>query len=235
MTRANVRTVKHAPKSSQRQRAKPLPVAERREQLLSVARRLIQEGGGISALTMSALSERSGASKPVVYEHWKNSEAVAVALLEDYFETMIDRVDARTKDAQTLDEYLSIAIDTQFEFHREDKLVVRSITNGHSSGNRLNAVYLKVKRSSVETLQELLQQQGASPETSKAAGYILSEMISSAVFEFAVLPNAESEKNTLKQMVVGAVHAIVVGAGTKPMTPAKTLELSKQYKRSKKK
>ena len=141
-------------------RMKPMPRAERREQLLRIARKIIQRGG-IGALTMSALAEESGASKPVVYEHFDNSESVAIALLDIYFATMIDMVDARTSAAETLDEYLSIAIDTQFEFHQKDKLVVRNITNGHSSGNRLNAAFLRLKENSVETLQELLQQQGA--------------------------------------------------------------------------
>jgi AcrR family transcriptional regulator len=213
------------------QRAKPMPRAQRREQLLGVARRIIQQDG-IGALTMSSLAEQSGASKPVVYEHFENAEAVAVALLESYFETMIEMVTARTSEAETLDEYLSIAIDAQFEFHRNNRLVVRSITNGHASGDRLNSVYLQLMDSSVETLQELVRQQGASPETSAAAGYVLCEMIANAVYEFAMHKDAETARETLKSMVIGAVHAIVPDAKARPVTPAGIIAKARAFKQS---
>lgn len=208
-----------------------MPRAERRAQLLHVARKIIQRGG-IGALTMSALAEESGAAKPIVYEHFDNSESVAIALLENYFETMIDLVDARTGKAETLDEYLAIAIDAQFEFHEKDKLVVRSITNGHSSGSRLNATYLKLKESSVDTLQDLVRQQGAPQDASAAAGFVLWEMISSSVYEFAGRPGAEQAKEALKRMVIGAVNAIAPGRGTRPVTPARILATSRTLKQS---
>jgi AcrR family transcriptional regulator len=208
-----------------------MPRAERREQLLRVARKIILRNG-IGALTMSALAEESGASKPVVYEHFDNSESVAIALLDAYFATMIDLVDNRARHAETLDEYLSIAIDTQFEFHKKDKLVVRSITNGHSSGNRLNAAYLRLKENSVETLQELVRQQGAPEEATRTAGFLIWEMMSSGVYEFAGSPNAESAREALKRMVIGAVHAIAPTAGIRPVTPEKILETSRALKAS---
>lgn len=231
MTEARSRAARERAPNGRAKRARPMPRHERREQLLNVARRLVQHGG-IGALSMSALAEESGASKPVVYEHFENSEAVAIALLENYFATAIDLVDQRASAAETLDEYLSIAIDTQFEFHRQDGLVVRSITNGHSSGERLNAAYLKVKKNSVETLQELVRQQGATAESSKAAGHILWEMISSTVFEFAGRSEAQVARDALKRMVIGAVHAIIPGRGKRPATPAGILAASRAIKRS---
>jgi len=212
-------------------RAKPMPRAKRREQLLDVARRIIQRGG-IGSLTMSALAEESGAAKPVVYEHFENAESVAVALLETYFETMIELVASRTSEAESLDEYLSIAIDTQFEFHRKDRLVVRGITNGHSSGDRLNATYLKVRENSLETLQELVRQQGASAEDAAAAGFVLWELIASSVFEFAMKPNAGKYRDAVKRMALGAVHAIVPETGRKPVTPEKILATARAFKQS---
>jgi len=213
-------------------RAKPMPRKQRRAQLLGVARRIVHDGG-IGALTMSGLAEQSGASKPVVYEHFQNSEAVAVALLEDYFRTMIELVANRAKKAETLEEYLSIAVDAQFEFHTTDRLVVRSITNGHSSSERVNAIYRDMRDHSVETLQELLSQQGASDAESETAGYLLWEMISSAVFEFAMAPNADAKADTLKKMLIGAVHAVVPEAKARPVTPAKILEAARAMRQPK--
>jgi len=231
MTEATMQHERRDARQAGPKRAKPMPRAERRKQLLGVARRIIQRGG-IGALTMSALAEKSGASKPVVYEHFDNSESVAIALLEDYFETMVDLVDSRTGEAETLDEYLSIVIDTQFEFHRKDKLVVRSITNGHSSSDRLNAVYLKLMENSVETLQELVRQQGASPEASAVAGHVLYEMITNATYEFAGHTGDEGARETLKRMVLGAVHSLVTGKAAKPVTPTKIIAASRALRQS---
>jgi len=208
-----------------------MPRAERRRQLLEVARGIVQKGG-IGALTMSALADESGASKPVVYEHFDNAESVAIALLETYFETMIELVTARAANAETLDEYLSIAIDAQFEFHRADRLVVRGITNGHSSGERLNAVFLKMRDSSVETLRELVEQQGASPEAAAVAGSALWEMISNSVYEFATSKQADEARETLKRMVIGAVHAVAPDAKRRPVTPAVILARARELKQS---
>lgn len=210
-------------------RAKPMPRAKRHEQLLQVARRIIRQGG-IGALTMSALAEESGASKPVVYEHFDNAESVAIALLETYFHTMIELVDLHTREAQTLDEYLAIAIDTQFEFHRKDELLVRSITNGHASGERLNAAYLNVRAVTLETLRDLVMQQGGALEESEVAAHVLWEMITSSVDEFAGRADAENAKEVLKRMVSGVIHAIVPGGGMKPLTPTRILGLVRPRK-----
>ena len=62
---------------------RPMPKAERRVQLLKIAYDMIDQDG-IGALTMAGLAERSGAAKPVVYEHFSNSQEVIFCLLDDY-------------------------------------------------------------------------------------------------------------------------------------------------------
>ncbi len=66
------------------QRAKVMPRAERRKALLLAARCIVRERGA-AALTMQGLADAAGVSKPVVYTHFKNGDAVAIALLDDYF------------------------------------------------------------------------------------------------------------------------------------------------------
>ncbi len=53
--------------------------ADRRVQLLDLARELLISGG-LDALTMDALAFRAGVGKPVVYRHFENRDAVLVAL-----------------------------------------------------------------------------------------------------------------------------------------------------------
>lgn len=208
-----------------------MPRHKRRAQLLESARSLL-ESGGLGALTMESLARQAGVSKPVVYEHFSNSESVAIAILEDFYETIIDLVDLRTRDAQSLDEYLSIAIDTQFEFQAMGYRAVRCITNGHSSSERLNTVYLEQRLGARETFAALVRQQGASNSVAHVAGYALAEMVSSAVFEFGADADSQTAKETVKRMLVGAVAAIIPAGKTKPRTPEHILEAARKLRDS---
>jgi AcrR family transcriptional regulator len=211
-------------------RAKSMPRGERRKQLLSVAKKIIADGG-IGALTMSKIALQAGVSKPVVYEHFPNSESVAIALLNDYFEQIVELVDSSTKNAETLSEYLSIAIDAQFKFHDSDTLSIRGITNGHSSSEELNKTYHQMRRITLNTFQELLLQQGVAQPAAKAGGLLLAELMASGVLEFATWRNNVTAKETLKRMMIGAIDSIAPAAGAKPTTPAKALARSRRLKR----
>ena len=54
---------------------------ERRRQLLDVAESLL-EGGGSDALRMDTLASAAGVTRPVVYSHFDNRDALIIALLE---------------------------------------------------------------------------------------------------------------------------------------------------------
>lgn len=54
---------------------------ERRRQLLDVAESLL-EGSGSDALRMDSLASAAGVTRPVVYSHFDNREALIIALLE---------------------------------------------------------------------------------------------------------------------------------------------------------
>jgi AcrR family transcriptional regulator len=67
---------------------------QRRRQVLDVAAKIVAEGGAAD-LTMERLAKEAGVTKPIVYDHFENSNAVLAALLEEGFtdaETEIDHV-----------------------------------------------------------------------------------------------------------------------------------------------
>lgn len=55
---------------------------ERREQLLAVARSII-DTGGVDTLTLGRLAEQAGITKPVVYDHFASRSALLVALYRE--------------------------------------------------------------------------------------------------------------------------------------------------------
>ena len=222
--------IKPARSGGAAQRAKAMPRAERRKQLLAVARKIVAKDG-IGALTMAALAERAGVSKPVVYENFDNSESVAIALLDEYFETAVEAVDTAARDAVTLGEYLSRAVDAEFDINAGDTLFARAITNGYSSSERLNKAYRKLRKITLETFQDLLAQQGVEKPVAATAGFVLAEMMTSTVFEYASKRNNLIARETLKAMLNGAVSAIVPLQKERPQTPAKTLATYRRLKK----
>ena len=218
------------PESGARKRAKAMPRAQRRDQLLAAASRIVAEGG-IGALTMEALAEAAGVSKPVVYEHWDNSESVAVALLDAYFKAAVEAVDTAARDAATLGEYLSLAVDAQFEFHKHDRLSPWGITNGYSSSERLNKAYRQLRKITLETFEDLLVQQGIDQQLAASAGFVLAAMMNSTVYEYGPREDNQVAKEALKSMMNGALSAIVPLQEARPRTPERTLATYNRLKK----
>lgn len=56
--------------------------ADRRQQLLDVARTLIEEQGA-DAVTLALVAEKAGVSKPMAYDHFETRTGLLLALLDD--------------------------------------------------------------------------------------------------------------------------------------------------------
>lgn len=200
-----------------------MPKAERRAQLLTTAREIIQSGG-IGALTMSALAEKSGASKPVVYEHFENSESVAIELLNEFYKNIIELSVERLVNPETIFDYFDIIVDLMFDYYYQERTLVRLITNGFSANSEVNAYYLEQQEHSHAVYKELLLQQGIPQKTAHVAAYALQEMIGSTVQEFAGADN-QLERDTLKRLVDGMIHGLVSERGTKPLPPRELFDI----------
>ena len=64
------------------ERPKRLSKADRRRQLLEVAKHLL-ETIGADELTLAVLAERAGVSKPIAYDHFESRSGLLIALLDD--------------------------------------------------------------------------------------------------------------------------------------------------------
>jgi AcrR family transcriptional regulator len=160
-----------------------MPSSERRTQLLKLAKDIVNSGG-IGALTMSALAERAGTAKPIVYSHFSNSEDVAVALLDEYFAEQARYVVSRLGDPADLRGYLRELVEALFAFHRTDHLSVRSITNGFSSTSKVNEAYMAHQLRTKEAFRELLSGHGILDPDLEVASYGLMTLIRETSFEF---------------------------------------------------
>lgn len=86
--------------------ADPLPArlgrAERREVLLDAAAALVGEGA-VEALSMEAVAERAGVSRPLVYKHFANRDELLGAVYRREAADLHDRLTAEVAAAGTLE------------------------------------------------------------------------------------------------------------------------------------
>lgn len=201
-----------------------MPKAERRVQLLRVAYDIIVQDG-IGALNMSVLAERSGAVKPIVYEHFENSQEVIFCIMDEYFKNLSTFVLERNTGAETIQEFLDKAIDAMFEFNKTRKFNIKLITNGFSAHDKSNNVYLEYNKRSVAFYKIMLEQQGVDSGKSEISGQILYEMMLGTVSEYALKRNADSAKAVLKQAVNGFLSTFAKPVGQTPIAPIEVLKL----------
>jgi len=199
-----------------------MPGAERRAQLLDIAREIIR-CDGVNALTMEALAEAAGITKPVVYRHFKNSEDVVIEILDEYRLGSIKAAIAVVEGSRTIHEYIDRIIDCLFDYVGENGAIIRSITNGFTSSSSVDAFFLSQQRRTHQVYSDLLLQQGVPEERVPLAAYALMEMINTTINEFAGKTDSAARK-TLKDMASATIRSLMHGKGKKPRTPAVLFE-----------
>lgn len=199
-----------------------LPSAARRAQLLDVARQIILDSG-ISALTMEALAETAGVTKPIVYRHFENSEDVTVAVLREYASRSIKFTIARVIRVTNLEDFFDKIIDALFDFIRDNGALSRSITSGFSSTPRIDACFQEMQNRALRIYDHLLREQGVPEQRTQIASYALMEMINSTILEFAPR-SGPGDRDVLKEMVRGTIRALVGPDSGRPHVPLHLLE-----------
>jgi len=114
-------------------------------------------------------------------------------------------------------------IDSLFDFIKEEGAVVRSITNGFSSSQNVDACFQDMQGRALRVYRHLLLEQGVPERKATLAAYALMEMINSTITEFAHKSN-EEDREMLKEMVRGALRVLIHGKSIKPHVPAHILE-----------
>ena len=198
-----------------------MPFTQRRKQLLDIARTIVLESG-VGRLTMAAIAEGSGVSRSVVYDHFNNVEAVAIALLCDHYQRATAFTVERIRDPDTIFDYFDILIDTMFDLHRRGMPLSRTITSGFPRNSDVTAFHAEHHKLVLDVYQELLQQQGISEARSRLAAHVLADMIDTAAIGFAA-NNKATDREALKMMVQGAISNLVRGGGVKPSVPVESL------------
>ena len=182
-----------------------LPYAERRAQLLTVARDIVAEGG-LAALTMAGLADRAAIAKPVVYTHFASSRHVAIALLDAHFAAINDLFTAQVSAALDLDVYLDAVVEAAFAFETVSETPIRKITSGASAGDDIDRVFHTHEARFRDHWRHLLVLLGMPWEHTSGPAVILAAMVAGALTNRLAGRDAD-DRRSLKTMLTAAIDA----------------------------
>lgn len=77
--------------------SKKLPRADRRIQLLEIAHTIVREEG-TDALTLGALADRAGVSKPIAYSHFETRAGLMIALYKEIMDRQVEALATALED-----------------------------------------------------------------------------------------------------------------------------------------
>jgi AcrR family transcriptional regulator len=190
-----------------------MTAAERRKQLLAVARDIVN-AEGMGALTMAGLSQRANIAKPVVYSHFTDRNAVAIALLDEHSKAVRAFFEARISTATTLKDYIASVVEASFAFEGASDTPIRKITNGFSAGDAVNQVFLREEAEFRRHWVRLLSLLNVPRDRAEIVAVVLSGMVNSALSAFADADDSALAKDTLTTLLLNALSAFMPGDPT---------------------
>jgi AcrR family transcriptional regulator len=108
---------------ARRQRAERLSAADRREQLLDVAAKILLDSG-FRALSMESVAERAGVSKGLGYAYFKNADDLAIALYDREVGEVYRRVEQAVERADSFEARIRASIRAYLNVGRERGAVI---------------------------------------------------------------------------------------------------------------
>lgn len=153
---------------------------DRREQLLSVATEVLRQGG-LSAVTMERVSEKANISKPVLYSHFPNRNALLLALIRNYWYATDTATKNRSAAAESFDDRLSAIVLGYFDVLAESGHALQTLILRNSHEPVLEEAR-RERDLRIETLWagEYESELGLSPEVSPAVAAIVRAAIAGA-------------------------------------------------------
>jgi len=167
-----------------------LPRAERRTQLMALAEELFL-AEGFRAVSMDDLAERSGVSKPVIYDHFGSKEGLFRAILEQHAAVLSASVTAAVAHAEGAEERFRAGAEAFFAWVGERGVTVHVVLDGVGSASGVDDQIRVLRRNQVTQtaaiLAETLRQGGVMVNPVIAAELVpVAEMLAGAYESLAL-------------------------------------------------
>jgi AcrR family transcriptional regulator len=139
--------------------------AERREQLLGIARTVFAEKG-YEATSIEDIAERAGVTRPVVYEHFGGKEGIHAVVVDREVTRLSELLGAALREGGSSRLAAELAATAFLGFIEEDsdgfRILIRDAPAG--SGRSLASVLSDVAARTAELLAAAFEQRGLDPE-----------------------------------------------------------------------
>ena len=139
--------------------------AERREQLLGIARTVFAEKG-YEATSIEEIAERAGVTRPVVYEHFGGKEGIHAVVVDREVTRLSELLGAALREGGSSRLAAELAATAFLGFIEEDsdgfRILIRDAPAG--SGRSLASVLSDVAARTEELLAAAFEQRGFDPE-----------------------------------------------------------------------
>lgn len=140
--------------------------AERREQLLGVARSLFAEQG-FEATSIEEIAERAGVTRPIVYEHFGGKEGIHAVVVDREVTRLSELLAAPLVEASSNRQTAERAATAFLGFIEEDpdgfRILTRDAPAGAGAGRSLASVLSDVAARTAELLSTAFEQRGFDP------------------------------------------------------------------------
>lgn len=100
---------------------------ERKISIISAARDLIIQEG-VQSLTIKNLSKKNGISEPAIYRHFKNKQAILIALIDNFEQNLMEAIDKPIKYHENPLKRLREIMKTHMVFTEQKRGILFAIT-----------------------------------------------------------------------------------------------------------
>jgi len=122
---------------------------------------------------------------------------------------VVQYVRQRVEGAKTFQEYLSTLVNASFEIQSRSDIPIRKITNGFSAGDEVNKAFLHHEEIFRKKWEHVLRQFGVRREAVAVVAYAISAMLDQTIYTFAITPEKNVARETLKVMLLAALDPLI--------------------------
>ena len=118
---------------------------------------------GLNGLTMAGLARRAEIALPVLYTHFANRRAIAIALIEEHAREITRFFETGISADMSLKDYLRRVAEAAFAFETISKTPIRALRYGFLSGDDIARTFQQYEHIFERHWECLLVQAGAEP------------------------------------------------------------------------
>jgi len=190
---------------------------DRQDALLDTAAALL-EAGGASAVTMEAVAANAGVSRPLVYKHFTNRDALMVALFRRESAAFDAEVAEALADVEGLEALIRVSAEAIVDGFARRRRVLRPLLRGESMNAGLRQAQFERNRRHHRWYRDrVVAERGVAPDVAEAVVTVFFGGLSALIATSPARPGPEERRRTVDvcvAMTMGGLDRLATAAET---------------------